>query len=295
MPVDLDGRESAELPLQVALWDAINEVVAASGGSTSCTSVARQQAVVKVHAVLEPLAVELQALRARVAEMEKNATRFVLKERDQLRCRAEAAEARIAEMERALDMCRVDLGEAQHAVGEAWFAGGATLTEAITRKCRMLEDDAEHWRKAAEARSLRAEYGDHVLHRFAAIAAAKNEGRSAITLTVWSDGTIEAEQYATLDGEIDEWGTLYQDRRASWGSRPIGELDVLASDLESDDWYTVEHRAPQDFWRELQSLRDEVERLRRDNEMACENTPWPGCECPGCETARARAVEDSDG
>ena len=203
--------------------------------------------------------------------------------------------ARVAELERDLDACRAELLEARHAVGEEWFADGATLAEGVARKCRMLEGDAEHWRRAAEARSLRAEDGDHALHRFAALAAAKNEGRSAITLTVWSDGTVDAEQYATLDGELDEWGTLYQERRASWGSRPIGELDALVDDLESGDWYTVEHRAPQGFWGEIAVLRDEVERLRDDIEMACENSPWPGCECPGCETARERAEAELNG
>lgn len=126
------------------------------------------------------LIAETRDLRARVAEMEKNATRFVLKERDQLRCRAEAAEARMAEMERALDVCRAELDAARAAVGEAWFTGGVTLAEAIERKCRALEIDAA--KSAAE-----------------------------------------------------------------------------------------------------------VERFRRDNEMACENTPWPECDCPGCETARERA------
>ena len=40
-------REHAE-PEFVELWDAINQVVAASGGSTSNTSLARQKAAVKV-------------------------------------------------------------------------------------------------------------------------------------------------------------------------------------------------------------------------------------------------------
>lgn len=94
--------------------------------------------------------------------------------------------ARVDEMERDLDACRVDLVEAQHTVGEGWFAGGATLAEAIERKCRMLESDAA--KSAAE-----------------------------------------------------------------------------------------------------------LERYRVDNEMACENTPWPGCECPGCMTARERAVAAAKG
>lgn len=38
-----------------------------------------------------------------------------------------------------LDKLRVELLEAQHAVGEGWFAGGCTLAEAIERKTRALE------------------------------------------------------------------------------------------------------------------------------------------------------------
>ena len=42
-------------PAHVALWDAINEVVVASGGSSSCTRVARQLAVAKVEEALRAL------------------------------------------------------------------------------------------------------------------------------------------------------------------------------------------------------------------------------------------------
>lgn len=47
--------------------------------------------------------------------------------------------------------------------------------------------------------------------------------------------------------------------------------------------------------REYQRLRGEVEELRWGNEMACENTPNPACECPGCETARERATRGESG
>ena len=38
-----------------------------------------------------------------------------------------------------IDQLRVELVTAQHEVGEAWFAGGATLAEAIRRKSAFLE------------------------------------------------------------------------------------------------------------------------------------------------------------
>lgn len=46
---------------------------------------------------------------------------------------------------------------------------------------------------------------------------------------------------------------------------------------------------------DLDSARAEVERLRWGNDMACENTPTAGCECPGCETARSRAEKGEAG
>ena len=33
-----------------------------------------------------------------------------------------------------------------------------------------------------------------------------------------------------------------------------------------------------------------IDRLEWEREAACENTPTKGCECPGCETARERAL-----
>ena len=61
----------------------------------------------------------------------------------------ERLRARVAEIERDLDSCRVELLEARHTVGEGWFAGGVTLAEAIERKCRALEDEVEGWQLAA--------------------------------------------------------------------------------------------------------------------------------------------------
>lgn len=47
--------------------------------------------------------------------------------------------------------------------------------------------------------------------------------------------------------------------------------------------------------REREEALAEVARLRWGNEMACENTPTKGCECPGCGLARERAERGEDG
>lgn len=47
--------------------------------------------------------------------------------------------------------------------------------------------------------------------------------------------------------------------------------------------------------KERDEARAEVARLRWGNEMACENTPTKGCECPGCGLARERAERGEDG
>jgi chromosome segregation ATPase len=46
-------------------------------------------------------------------------------------------------------------------------------------------------------------------------------------------------------------------------------------------------RDSRDKWAE--TARKLGEQLEWTNEMACENTPTPGCECPGCSLARDRA------
>ncbi len=46
---------------------------------------------------------------------------------------------------------------------------------------------------------------------------------------------------------------------------------------------------------ENEALRKRVADLEWGNEMACENTPNPACECPGCETARERAARGESG
>ena len=46
---------------------------------------------------------------------------------------------------------------------------------------------------------------------------------------------------------------------------------------------------------EIEALREKVRRLEWATEMACENTPTRGCECPGCTTARERAEKGETG
>lgn len=42
-------------------------------------------------------------------------------------------------------------------------------------------------------------------------------------------------------------------------------------------------------------LRKKVAALEWGNEMACENTPTPGCACPGCSLARERSLKNEVG
>ena len=46
---------------------------------------------------------------------------------------------------------------------------------------------------------------------------------------------------------------------------------------------------------EIERLRTYVDRFQWANEMGCENTPNPACQCPGCETARERADRGETG
>lgn len=49
-----------------------------------------------------------------------------------------------------VEQLRATLADARAAVGETWFAGGATLAEAITRKCRRLEELGERVERVLE-------------------------------------------------------------------------------------------------------------------------------------------------
>lgn len=80
------------------------------------------------------------------------------------------------------------------------------------------------------------------------------------------------------------------------------DYDRIADAMGLADWAEGQgfcHVAPVedviDAAREYQLLKSEVERLRWGNDMACENTPTAGCECPGCETARSRAENGEAG
>lgn len=50
-----------------------------------------------------------------------------------------AHEGGVDEAAATIDQLRVELVTAQHEVGEAWFAGGATLADSIRRKITALE------------------------------------------------------------------------------------------------------------------------------------------------------------
>lgn len=86
----------------------------------------------------------------------------------------------------------------------------------------------------------------------------------------------------TVDIDL-EW---LQERLTDKASTEVGRLRGFVEGL-------IEER--DEALAEIERLRAEVERLRWGNEMACENTPNPGCHCPGCETARERADRGETG
>lgn len=50
-----------------------------------------------------------------------------------------------------------ELDAARAALGEGWFSGGATLAEAIERKCRALEGDASRFDSSEVHRTIQSE------------------------------------------------------------------------------------------------------------------------------------------
>lgn len=72
----------------------------------------------------------------------------------------------------------------------------------------------------------------------------------------------------------------------------VDALDGLAEDLMVEGRFVKRiHEAVAELRKERDELKAEVERLQREAEFACENTPTKGCDCPGCCTARLAAVQ----
>jgi septal ring factor EnvC (AmiA/AmiB activator) len=83
-----------------------------------------------------------------------------------------------------------------------------------------------------------------------------------------------------------EFGTAMAKMREALRAAEKRELETLAelNEREADIQALRESR---DKWAE--TARKLGEQLQWANDMACENTPTPGCECPGCSLARDRA------
>lgn len=93
------------------------------------------------------------------------------------------------------------------------------------------------------------------LRALVALADAEEGGRATVELRIYSDGTVDGEMFATLDGELDPYGTRRQRRRATFESFPLDEMPRLVDALRRAEPYTVECQAPQDWRRERNDLR----------------------------------------
>lgn len=91
-------------------------------------------------------------------------------------------------------------------------------------------------------------------------------------------------------------------RNLGMGRATMDDLEALVREVESaraavgEAWFADGVTLAEAIARKCRALEEdaakaaaELEHFRWDNEMACENTPWPGCDCPGCGTARERA------
>jgi hypothetical protein len=85
-----------------------------------------------------------------------------------------------------------------------------------------------------------------------------------------TDGFHTVQHHAgDYDVECGECGSAHTDESSQVLRKLVRDLDTVQAERDE--------------------AKAEIERLKWDLEMACENTPTEGCECPGCETARERA------
>jgi len=83
-----------------------------------------------------------------------------------------------------------------------------------------------------------------------------------------------------------EFGSAMAKMREALRAAEKRELEAL-SELNEREADIQALRDSRDKWAE--TARKLGEQLEWSNEMACENTPTPKCECPGCSLARDRA------
>jgi hypothetical protein len=86
---------------------------------------------------------------------------------------------------------------------------------------------------------------------------------------------------------------LFRDR-ALVDERARKAAQLLIAEVGADRPMNVEEAAEAAV-KEINRLKMRLEQLEWGNEMACENTPNPACECPGCETARERSTRGETG
>lgn len=110
---------------------------------------------------------------------------------------------------------------------------------------------------------------DDALYAAKAVAAKAHPDHpeSTVRILVWSDGTMDLEQYITYGEDRDEYGLRSQLLRSPMKSFPIGDLAAGLRALERETWMDLSHQAPQDAAQQIKDLQGEVARLKQVEAM----------------------------
>lgn len=176
-----------------------------------------------------------------------------------------------------------------------------TIADSWRAKVAEVERERDEARKYAEERNDEA----NKLQRFLNMAAQeRDEARAELDFIKAEYGDAD-NALLTRDALLLKLRLLESEMDGERSSRRMYERahdDILeALKRAKADAYHPEDGEPVALWgvkrlaKERDEARAEVARLRWGNEMACENTPTKGCECPGCGLARERAERGEDG
>ena len=187
--------------------------------------------------------------------------------------------------------CRID--DALNGKGEPWrmMEAQAAYEQGLAQR-RMMEAQAARDKAQAKAAAYKrdwyeakSEFGSAMAKMREALRAAE---KRAIDAECERDACRGMEQAAEMRAE-----RLFRDR-ALVDERARKAAQLLIAEVGADGPMNVDEAAEAAV-KEINRLKKRLEQLEWGNEMACENTPNPACECSGCETARSRAENGEAG